>query len=291
MKKLFAFVCHEITSPLEFTVKYLSQDENSIILIHVDKKANISDFFHLKRDNVIFVEERINVTWGGVSQIDATLSLLRNSLAYDYDYFFLLSGSCIMIKPLEDLDKFLQDNKGKEFIHYQDDRDVYIDPVERVKYVYPNCFYSNRRSFIDKIKCKFFYFIKDVFFLNPLYKKVTSPTLYKGTNWFCLTKNSVNYILDYIKDNISVYKMFDKSFCADEVFFHSILATKPDLNKYINKELQCDALRYVDWSKGPDYPRTLDITDFKAMRDSGAFFARKIRKDETLEFMSKFLNR
>ncbi|WP_303011471.1 beta-1,6-N-acetylglucosaminyltransferase, partial [Rodentibacter pneumotropicus] len=143
MKKIFSIICHEITNSLEFTVNYLSKDKNSIVLIHVDKKSDISTFLHLEGENVLLVKERVNVTWGHISVADAVLALFYESMKYNYDYFFLLSGNDILIKPLEDLDNFLQDNKGKEFIHYQDDRDVYIDPVERVKYIYPDCFYSS----------------------------------------------------------------------------------------------------------------------------------------------------
>ena len=46
-----------------------------------------------------------------------------------------------------------------------------------------------------------------------------------------------------------------------------------------------DALRYIDWRSGPDYPKELDLYDINIIRGEEYFFARKIsRKLSTLFF-------
>ena len=46
-------------------------------------------------------------------------------------------------------------------------------------------------------------------------------------------------------------------------------------------------LRYIDWDSGPDYPRTLDESDFDKMKQSGMLFARKMNTDITVDILEK----
>ena len=79
MKKIFCITCHQLTSPLTLTVKYLSSFDSNQILIHVDKKSDINDFLFLESSNVVVLNDRVNVSMGAVSQIKATLLLLSKA--------------------------------------------------------------------------------------------------------------------------------------------------------------------------------------------------------------------
>ena len=51
--------------------------ENNEILIHVDSKSNLDDFLFLESKNVTLLTARIDVSWGGVSQINVIYVLFR----------------------------------------------------------------------------------------------------------------------------------------------------------------------------------------------------------------------
>ncbi|QOE73891.1 hypothetical protein E4W47_08085 [Klebsiella pneumoniae] len=97
--------CHKISNALSITVEYLSSFSENTILIHVDKKSKIEGFYnllHFNKDNVVFIPDRIDVTWGTYSQIQASLNLFNKALEYDFDYLFycleMISHACLMNK-------------------------------------------------------------------------------------------------------------------------------------------------------------------------------------------------
>src|SRR5690606_24591776 len=77
-----------------FLVNDLLQSPYSIILIHVDQKADLAPFHTQfgQHDQVYFLADRIDVRWGSYSQIEVMLQLLQEAQKYDYRYFFSLSG-------------------------------------------------------------------------------------------------------------------------------------------------------------------------------------------------------
>lgn len=291
MKKVIAITCHQVTNPLIHTVNYFSLSGENTILIHVDRKANISDFEFLRKKNVILIEDRSNIKWGGFSQIKSTLSLMNHSKEYEYDYFFLLSGDDIPIKTETQLDTFLSENSGYNFIHYQDERTTYVDPHQRVKYRYTKHFFSRKKDIASRSIRLIHKITKNVLFKNKSYSKNLKnlPPMYKGTNWFGLTANSVEYILEFLSKSPWYTDIFKRSICADEVFFHTILKTSEENKSYANSDFPSNALRYIDWLRGPEYPRVLDSSDTDNIKNSNMFFARKISKDADPEFMMSFI--
>lgn len=115
---------------------------------------------------------------------------------------------------------------------------------------------------------------------------------YKGTQWFGITNELKKYILNYINENEKYLRAFEPSYCSDEVFFHTIIFNSKfkeniyDYNKKMNSNTSniCfNALRYIDWRSGAEYPRILDESDFNKIKDSNCLFGRKF--DENLNLL------
>lgn len=291
MKKILAITCHQVTNPLVHTVNYFSSFPDNVVLIHVDKKSAISDFEQLTKHNVILIDDRVDVQWGGVTQIQATLSLMNIANQYEYDYFFLLSGDDIPIQTNDQFNDFLKSRAGYNFIHYQDERSTYVDPARRVMYKYPSVFFKRVHNPTSKALMALHRILRTRIFRNDKYFANINkmPAMYKGTNWFGLTKNTVMYILAYLKSHDWYLPMFEKSLCADEVFFHTIIKTCESNLLYSDKSLTSNALRYIDWVSGPQYPRILGDTDFDSIKRSKMLLARKIDKDASPDFMMSFI--
>lgn len=50
-----------------------------------------------------------------------------------------------------------------------------------------------------------------------------------------------------------------------------------------------DALRYIDWFTGPDYPRELSVNDLNDIQGKKYFFARKISRSIPSSFFEKYV--
>lgn len=100
----------------------LLDDEKNDLYVHIDEKvANSFDIFQrtLKpsvQKSKIYLVNPHNVTWGGKSQIEAELELLKAAIKGNYDYYHLISGMDLPIKTQKEIHEFFENNKGKEFI-------------------------------------------------------------------------------------------------------------------------------------------------------------------------------
>ncbi len=189
-----------------------------------------------------------------------------------------------------DMNKFLLKYNGLEFIHFQDNRNNYIDPVRRVKFKFLKTHYSRKNNIISKLIRRAHLFF-GCFFINKLFvkNKKRFPELYKGINWFGITKSSVVYILNYVDRNDWYLDSFENSLCCDEVFFHSILNTNEKAIFYFDLKELNNALRYIDWVSGPQFPKILTETDLDKIKGRQIFFARKIPDNMPISLMQAFV--
>jgi len=280
MKIGYCIICHRNTNILRTTIEILWQGNNDIYL-HVDKKANIEDFYEYT-NKVHFMKHRIDITWASFSQIQATLAILSEVSRKKYDYVCLLSGDCLPLKNSEEIKGFLSKNKGKEYIGIQKKPDN-LELENNIKYEHSNLYLKRRKNVFQSIMFKIQRHIEPPK-INPGYKSL--PQLYKGANWFCLSGELCNYILKYLQYNQWYSKAFEKSFCADEVFFQTIIMNSKYRDKIYNYNKEYDdnhmALRYIDWNSGPEYPKILteeDFTNIKATENGDCIFARKFSEN------------
>ena len=280
MKIAYCILCHKNSAVLNETINYLSKYND--IFLHVDKKSNINEF-SIYKEKVIFTTNRIDVKWGHFSQVQATLNLLKETNKNNYDYVFLLSGDCLPLKNDKLIKQFLNENYPNEYIAIDKN---YKNIEKRVKYLYNSLYYKKNPNIFVKFLRK----IQNKFSLLPRNKLFFElPKLYKGTQWFGITSNLKNYILDFVDENPTYVKAFEKSFCCDEVFFHTIILNskfKDNIYKPKNDSNICfQALRYIDWKSGPEYPKILKESDFKKIKESECLFGRKF--DENID-MKKY---
>ena len=297
MNYIYAIICHKCTNPLIFTVNKLLSSEKSIVIIHVDAKATSEEFEKInlvlgsyKNLKIVSRADSINVNWGSFSQIEVMLLLMREAREYKFEYFSLISGDDIPVSSNEEREFFFVKSyqEKKEFIGFTPKHNA----EDRLAIKYPNLFFSKSKTIYSRILKKLCLSFLRIFAKN----KISSlPKLYKGSNWFTLTDSLIDYILDYVDNNPEYVECFKKSFCADEVFFHTIIFNSLDFRKEIsgiNDNLDDCVMskRYIDWKTGPDYPRTLDESDFDKIRKSNFLFARKVKNNLPLDILENNFN-
>jgi len=190
------------------------------IFIHIDKKFEITQFVKSvpQNKNITFLDNRIEVNWGGFSQVQATLNLLDASLQFGehFDRFCLLSGSDFPIKPLNEIKATL--NSEKEFIRI--DRRLHL---------------SENHNQVD--------FVKNFHFIDSPFVKTNAPPpkisrkiydkidLYHGSSLWSLTLGCIKYIIEFIQNNHDYLQFHKHTFAADEIFFHSMVKSSPFADK------------------------------------------------------------
>lgn len=289
MNFIYGILCHKVTNPLIYSVKKISSLSNTIVLIHVDRKSDIELFYHefLNLKNVHIIKERCEVSWGGFSQIQSTLNLLKQAQDYEYKYFSLLSGDDIPLQSIEKFQEFLKKNPY-EYIDLEASPDHNL--INRIQYKYSPSFFQKNRTQTQKINCK----INRLLFKLGLKKQDISsiPPLYKGSQWFTLSHEAITYIIDYILYNPEYVNVFKNSLCGDELFFHTILFNSSFRESIKTTGIQSQSyLRFIDWESGPDYPKTLIEIDFPRLQKSLLFFARKIDTNISLEVLEAYFGK
>lgn len=287
MKHIYGVLCHEDSKVLEMFMKMSKENE---IIMHIDKKSDLDKFNKYNLGNVTFVKNRMYSKWGNIGFIKATLNILKEANLRDFDYISIVSGQCLLIKSKEEIEDILKKNNGKEFIGI-DKNPKMSELDDRVKYEYPELFYkSKEKNYLLKIKKRIQVKLK-LFKKNINYDKL--PKLYRGCNWFTLSKECVKYICEYVEQNPEFLEAFEKSFCSDEIFFQTIIMNSKFKENIYKLNEECHetkmALRYIDWESGPEYPRILKNEDLEKLKNSECIIARKFDKNLDIELFEKIL--
>ncbi|CAN5147945.1 N/A [soil metagenome] len=208
--------------------------------IHIDSKSKVN-FDLPKQDNIHILKDRVAVSWGGFSQIKASLLLLAEAKNNNYDYYVLLSGVDYPLKNNIYIDIFFSELKGKEFI------DLYPMPLfdktfDRVEYFF---FEGHQNRFINYAQAKLNYFIRLLKIKRQYPTKYCELTLYAGSQWWALTNNCVEYTLDFVEKNPEFVEFYTHTLCADEMFFQTIIGNSAFKNNVMN------ACTYTDWTGMP----------------------------------------
>lgn len=259
----------------------LLDDERNDIYLHVDKTAGEfpKDVLKnsVKKASLIFVP-RILVNWGGYSQIQAELLLLKESTKCHHAYYHLISGVDLPIKTQMEIHEFFDKNQGKEF--FEIDHNITANEIhDRVRYYRPlqNKIGRNTGSKIVIYKKleRLILKIQRVLHVDRT-KKVAKP-FYKGANWFSITHELAEYVVSKEKD---IRKTYRNTICADEVFLQTLAKN----SEYATNIVE-DYLRLIDWDRGVPYTFTLE--DFDMILSSDCLFARKFDEAVDMEIVNK----
>ena len=266
-KHAYLIIAHNNFYILERLLNLLDDKRNDIY-IHIDKKVRNFDFDYFrrqcKRSNIKFISP-IKVYWGGYSQVQCELNLLKEAVLKNYDYYHLLSGVDLPIKNQDYIHKFFEENTGKEFVRFMKKGWDY-NRVSKIHFFNDYCKINNQfKYFIYLISNKLLgkYINKNGYDYT---KKFSEFIFMKGDQWFSITNECAHYICNNEKN---IKKMFKYTSCPDEHFIHTIL-----YNSKFKEKLSYDTcLREIDWERGTPY--TYKIDDYDLLMSSENLFARK----------------
>ena len=284
----YMIIAHNQFELLEKLIKALD-DERNDIFVHIDAKVKNFDFEHFKtvcrKSRLVFTDKRINVTWGDYSQVETEMLLLKTAINYEtstneYSYFHLISGCDLPIKSNDYIHSFLEENKGKEFIHFTDINDNTV-AKSRIQYYH---FFRKSRNLVNKILSQILLKPQQILGVNRLKNK--RITAQKGCNWFTVTGDFARYVVDRMDEYKNVFKY---SYCGDEVFIQTVFVNSPfKENLFMEKSNDHYAcLRLIDWNRCKPYVWRNE--DYELISQSPCLFARKFDLTTDSEIVEKIL--
>lgn len=289
-KHAYLILAHSQFNQLAFLVSLLDYQDNDIF-IHIDKKSDIDDYYldliktSAKHSQVYFTE-RVSVSWGGYSQIEAEMILFKAASKIDSYYFYhLISGVDLPLLSQQRIHDFFEDYKDYSFLTFMNIEDNGED-INRFKYyhLFESFTYRTLPGVVGKLAFKIYrnleVGIQKLFRINRYTIFDVNPA--KASQWVSLPNNIVELL---IKKESDIEKMFRKSFLSDEIFIPMILNKElKDCNVYdasinhgLKKEFQGN-LRYINWWDGKPYTWTeseKDIEELRLAAKNGYLFSRK----------------
>lgn len=264
MRHAYLIMAHGEWELLNNLVKALD-DPNNDIYLHIDKKSKFDKHILVyPQYSKLFLTRRMNVNWGGDSQVKCILKMLTLASKCNYRYYHLLSGVDIPIETQENIHHFFTYNDGKNYLSF-DFKNDYAETRLREYHFFQNIIGRNNGHIVA-----LFYYIEQ--HLINIQKKLGVNRLknshirfYKGGGWFSITNDLVFVLL---KNKKMIKKYFYHSLCPDELFIHTIAK-----NSSLEHTIVNDDLRYIDWNRGTPY--IFRDEDYEAICNSGKLFARK----------------
>ena len=126
-KIAYLLLCHEDPDAIIEQARYLTKSGN-YIAIHFDRRSPTTAYRKIRNaladiPNAALCRKRVKGAWGGWSLVQATLNMLRMGLAVfpDATHFYLISGSCMPIKPAAYAHDFL----GRRNVDYIESFDYF----------------------------------------------------------------------------------------------------------------------------------------------------------------------
>ncbi|MFT9004724.1 MAG: beta-1,6-N-acetylglucosaminyltransferase [Liquorilactobacillus hordei] len=239
--KAFLILAHSDPLSLRDLIKNLNNGLNHFF-IHVDLKSDITTFekelsVYINK-TVFFIQDRINVSWGGFSAVKAMELLLEAALEKktDYDHLIFLSGNDYNIRSSKEIDAYFEKNKGVEIIRsYNLSRNGCRHCARKIQKYWFFDSNSEKNKFLrilKKLRRYFYYSFKKN--RQVLINGKLCDIAY-GSQWFALTEKCAKYVLDIGKNNPDLRHYFSTSMASDEMYFHTIIFNSKFISRTLNR--------------------------------------------------------
>lgn len=254
-------------------------DARNDIFLHIDKKVNNFDFegfSGLLQHSRLFFTDRVDVHWGGYSQIACELTLLKAAVPGHYAYYHLISGADFPLKSQDEIHAFFDEQEGKEFLEFDTETEKVPQGVrERISLYH---FFRESTCPLAEPFDMVITRLQRLLGINRL--KNTNNKIQKGPNWFSITDAFAQYVVSR-EGWISQY--FHHSVCADELFLQTLAVNSEFMENvydpFCRKEIPGN-LRYVDWEHGNgNSPYTFREEDKERLKELPHLFARKFDRN------------
>jgi len=293
LRHAYLIIAHTNPAQLKKLIHLLDDERNDVYVL-IDKKSKFEcNFTDSCKESKLYVLPQIAISWGGVSQIEAELSLFEMaSRNGPYQYYHLLSGMDLPLHNQNYIHAFFDKYNGYEFFTFVGD-EIYkrVNPSKRIRFYYPfQNMNANRyvRGVLMKFQNKILVPIQKLFRVNRI--KQYNDKIGYGSNWVSVTDDFVKYMLER---KIAILKHYRSSMCCDEIYKHTLLVNSSFSDRLFCSEGVHDRpedrqgnLRYINWWDGhPKTWRIGDKSELESIIKRGYLFSRKFDEREDSEII------
>lgn len=283
MKHAYLILAHNEFEVLNRLIESLDDVRNDIY-IHFDAKVKDLPTLAVKYSKLFILENRVDVKWGDVTVVEAELNLFEAaSKNKSYQYYHLLSGVDMPIKSQDYIHQFFNSNQGKEFIgFYTGDISKEIDRKVRRTHLFSSSFRTSEGASGQLKRIVRASLIRAQELIG--YKRNKSIDFKKGTQWLSISDGLVKLIL---KDKNKILRIYQNSFCCDEIVVQTICWNSVYKNKvYDYKDEGRGCMREIRWEN--NVIRDWEDADFEYLIKSDKLFARKFNS-KSINVVDKIL--
>ncbi len=279
MRLKYLILAHACLGQVDRLIKALSH-EKAEFFIHLDRKVSrteIQKYNFPNLLNVTIIEPRLEINWGGFNMVRATMYLIAEALKDKADgYLVLLSGQDFPIKHPDIIYNRLSKHFGIQYLDFfslPSNKWTLNNGTDRLQYYW----FIDSLGYDESVKA---YLLQQSGKRIRPYLKNIMP--FGGSQWWCITSECAAYIMQFLKQNAFFEDYYRNCFVPDEMFFQTII-----LNSNFSPYVVNDNLRYIDWDKGPQYPRVLTSDDLTSIISSDSLWARKFIDFQQCGILSK----
>lgn len=270
----YILLCHKDPEGIVAQARRLTA-AGDYVAIHFDARASREDHDLIRRalaDNpaVTFARKRRKCGWGEWSLVDASLQAVRAAEAAfpRATHFYMLSGDCMPIKSAEYAHAFL-DGDDADYIESFDffTSDWIKTGIRDERLIY-------RHYFNERTHKTLFYASMDWQRRLGLARRIPEDlTIQIGSQWWCLRRRTIEWILDFCDRRRDVMRFFATTWIPDETFFQTLVR-----HLVPEREIRSRTLTFLMFS---DYgmPVTFYNDQYDLLLSQDYLFARKISAD------------
>lgn len=247
------------------------------IAIHFDASAPKESFAYIEEHlgnnpSVAFAKTRIKCGWGEWSLVQATLHAVEAAVDSfpRATHFYMVSGDCMAIKSASHA-KALLDNDDCDYIESFDffESDWIKTGMKEERLIYRH-FFNERNN-------------KTIFYNSwwaqrklGLEREIPADLqIMIGSQWWCLRRRTIEWIIDMTKTRPDVMKFFRTTWIPDETFFQTLvrhLVPEPEI-----RTRTLTFLMFTDYGM----PVTFYNDHYDLLLSQDFLFARKISPEAT----------
>ena len=264
MRHAWLIIAHNEFAILQHLVSLLD-DERSDFYLHFDAKVKELPSITVEKGRLFILNNRVDVRWGTVSQLEAELLLLETARqAGPFGHYHILSGVHLPLKPLDKLIRFYEEHPDEEIMRFwpidEGDADFklrrYHFPIKDFKSPVPWRRTLCQRTWTAVIKVQKILGIRHM----------KDQSFRKTDQWLSLTEAACGYLVENKKEILNKYRW---AFCPDEYFIASELSHYPERFRL----LDCPNLLYVKFDR--ESPISFPLEDYSKLQDTDYWWARK----------------
>lgn len=267
------------------------QSPNSHFYICVDAKCDFRPFQEALKAcaNVHWVLGRIRVRWGNISQVQASLSAIKEILKHRRTgYCILMSGQDYPLKSTAQIEGFFRSRAGTNFIDAQPAKIAWPSSQFRLRKYNYHLFDRYRVCYsVESIHSWRFWAPVNLYSLfcvlviggkwsvlkQILYRRKHPAYLkaYGGSSWWALPVSTVSKISGFLAKHPDFIEYHRYTHSPDEIIYSSLV-------QHLEDDAQIDrSVTYVNWDRqGCKLPVTFhEAGEIDELMDSGCLFARK----------------